>query len=166
MSFGCSNHEKGATVEEKKRFRLLVNGDGLQFEVTAAKERSGSDEFAGRQILGGEVAFVDGIELVEEREVSASDLDVDEVVHGHASLCESALEAVEHQFNFFVNLGGRLSGFRIETDSAGQIESVAGEDAVAERRLNGFLGRVERFAGGLGRGLRKRTTYADDASNQ
>src|SRR5579859_1053832 len=43
---------------------LALHGDGLQFEVPAAQQRARPDEFSWREILGREIAFVDGVEFV------------------------------------------------------------------------------------------------------
>ena len=145
--------------------RLAANGNRLQFEMAAAQERACSDEFPCRIVFRGEVAFVDGVELVEEGQVGAGDLHVDEVVHGHAGLGQRAFQAIEHELDLILDFRRRLAGFRIEADSAGQVERIAGENSVAERGVNRFCGRIEHFSRGLRCGLRKCAVHAEDSCN-
>src|SRR5579863_172578 len=137
--------------------RLAADGYGLQLEVAAAEEGTSANKLSGRVILGGEVALIDGVEFVEEGEVGAGNLHIDEVVHGHASLRQRALQTIEHELDLVFNRGGWLARFGIETYSAGQIEGVSSKNAVAERGLHGLIGRVEDLARGLRSGLRERT---------
>src|SRR6266480_559908 len=46
--------------------QLAFHGNRLQFEMPAPQERSRSDEFPRRQVLGREVALVNRIEFLEE----------------------------------------------------------------------------------------------------
>jgi len=63
-------------ADRSRAIPLLLDCDGLQFEMAAAQERCRSDEFPRRKVLGREVALVNRIEFVEERQVRASDLHV------------------------------------------------------------------------------------------
>jgi hypothetical protein len=46
--------------------QLAFHGNRLQFEMPAPQERSRSDEFPRRQVLGREVALVNRIEFLEQ----------------------------------------------------------------------------------------------------
>src|ERR1700676_916595 len=128
--------------------KLPPYGDSLQLEVPAAKPRPCTDKRARGKILA-EVGLVDGIELLEQGEVGAEHLNVHDIVHGHSSLRERAFHAVEHELCFVVNFGRRLAGFRIESDSSGEVQRVCSQNAVAVRRLYDFLGCIEAFSRGL-----------------
>src|SRR4029077_17319656 len=88
---------------------LVAVRDGLQLEMAATQQRGCSNELARGQVLGGEVGAVDSVELIEEREVRAGDLHVDQIVHGHASLLEGGLDLVEQNLDFVVDFGRRLA---------------------------------------------------------
>src|SRR6266566_726646 len=62
-SLGTSN-----TPRNRQGFppQLAFHGNRLQFEMPAPQERSRSDEFPRRQVLGREVALVNRIEFLEE----------------------------------------------------------------------------------------------------
>ena len=49
---------------------LVLDRDRLQFEMAAAQDRRRANKLARRELLR-EVGFVDGVELVEERQVRA-----------------------------------------------------------------------------------------------
>src|SRR6266480_3373792 len=62
-SFGTIN-----TPRNRQGFppQLAFHGNRLQFEMPAPQERTRSDEFPRRQVLGREVALVNRIEFLEE----------------------------------------------------------------------------------------------------
>src|SRR5690348_10443921 len=144
---------------------LATNGDSLQFEMAAAQKSRRSDEFARGQILRREVALINGVELVEETQVRAGNLYVYEIVHSHSGLRQGPFEAVEHQLDFILDLGRRLTSFGIQSNSPRQIQGITGKNPVTERRLYGFFRRVESFARGLAGGRRKRFANGKNTSN-
>ena len=138
------------TTSQTSVQRLAADGDGLQLEVSAAEEGTSANKLSGGVILGGEVAFINGVEFVEEGEVGAGNLYIDEVVHGHASLRESSFQAIEHELDFILDLSGWLTGLGVQADAAGQIEGVSSKNAVAERGLDDLIRGVENLAGRTG----------------
>src|SRR5215470_1904994 len=146
-------------------WQLAFDGDGLHLEVTTTEEGTCTDESAG-WVVFGEIGLIDGIELIEQGEVRAKHLNVDEVVHGHASLGKSTLHAVHHKFDFLVEFGGRLAGLGVEADAPGKIERVANHNAVAEGRLHSLLRGVVDLAPELGGGLREDTMSGEKAGNE
>src|SRR6267378_3938482 len=59
---------------------LLPHCDSLQFKVSPDKERPRTDEFARGIIFRREVARVNGIELLEQRQIRARDLHVHQII--------------------------------------------------------------------------------------
>src|SRR5271163_1252582 len=131
--------------------------------MAAAQKRSRSDEFPRWEILGFEVAGIDRIELVEERQVGARDLHIHEVVHRHSRLGQSSLQTIKHELDFIFDFRRGLPGFRVQTNPPSQIQSITGKNAVAEGRLYRLLGRIEYFARGLRHGLRKCPAHAENS---
>ena len=142
-----------------------LHGDRLELEVAAAKQCGGADEFAGRQVLCGEVTAVGGVELVVEGKIGARDLDVGEIVHAQAGLDERSFDVVEQQFDFLVDIGRRLTGLGIESDASRKVERVAGEDRAAEGELRIVVGQIDGATRGRRRRLRQRSMHRQDSSD-
>src|SRR5580698_8966576 len=83
--------------------KLAANGDSLQFEVPATQKSGRSDKLARRQILGGEIALINGIEFVKERQIRAGNLHIHQVVHRHARLRQSPLQTIEHELDLILD---------------------------------------------------------------
>jgi hypothetical protein len=152
-------YQNGARVARREASVCLVaDGDGLQLEMAAAQQRGRSDEFARGQVLGSEVGAVDSVEFVEEREVRAGNLHVDQIVHGHTGLLESGLDLIEQDLDFVVDFGGDLARL-IQADPPCQVQRIAGQDAAAERRLRIIFGEADGPAAGLRGRLGKRAAH-------
>src|SRR5258707_10836558 len=107
--------------------------------MASTQERGCADELASGQIFGSEVGAIDPVKLVEQGEVGAGNLNVDEIVHGHTGLLEGGLDLVEQDLNFIGDFGGRLGRF-IQAKAPCEGQRVAGPNAVAERELGSGLG--------------------------
>jgi len=129
--------------------------------MAAAQQGAGADESARRKILG-EIGAIGGVEFVVVSEVSAINLNLDEVVHGHTCSAEGGLVSVEKIFDFIFDFLGRLSSLGVETDVTGEIERVPGKNGVAEGRLNRLLRKVDSAALGLSFTLRKCAANGED----
>src|SRR5580698_1416365 len=145
--------------------KLAADGDGLQFEVAAAQKSGRSDKLARRQILSSEIALINRIELVEQRQIRARNLYVHQIVHRHARLGQSAFQAIEHELDLILDCRRRLARLWIQPDSSSQIKCVSGKYAVAEWGLHRFLRCIERFARALRHGLRKYSGNAENSGN-
>src|SRR5216683_2588259 len=145
---------------------LFFDRDGLQFKMAAAQERSRSDEFPRRQIFGREVALVDRIKLFEQRQISAGDLHVHQVIHGHPGLRQHFFVAIQQQLDFVFNLFRRFSRLRIQPDAPCKVQCVPRENRVAERCLHGFLRKVDRFSRRLYGYLRKSSLQGKNSSHR
>src|SRR6266446_2164991 len=137
---------------------LVPDGNGLQLEMAAAQQCCCSDELARGQVLGSEVGAIDAVEFVEEREVRAGNLHVDQIVHGHTSLLESGLNLVEQDLDFVVDFGGRLARL-VQADAPCQVQRIAGQNGVTEWQLRIGVGKVNSAAAGLRGRLGKRATH-------
>src|SRR5258706_279547 len=131
---------------------LVLDRDRLQFEMAAAQDSRRANKLARRELLR-EVGFVDGVELVEERQVRAGNLYINEIVHRHAGLRQNVFLAIKQQLYLVLNFLRRLS-ILVEPDSARQVESVSRQNRIAEWSCNSLTGQVDRFARGLRRGMR------------
>src|ERR1700756_5531239 len=129
--------------------RLVANSDRLHFEMASAKEGACADKGTRRKVLG-ELRAVGSVELVVQRKIGRVNLHVGQVVHGHARGVEGGLVAVKQILEFVFNFFGRLAGFGVEADVAGEVERVPGENRVAERRLHRLFWQVDGAAFGLG----------------
>src|SRR6266446_2960254 len=141
-----------------------MDGDGLEFKMASTQERGCADELASGQIFGSEVGAIDPVKLVEQGEVGAGNLNVDEIVHGHTGLLEGGLDLVEQDLNFIGDFGGRLARF-IQANAPCEVQSVAGQNAVAERQLRIGVGKVDGAAAGLRRRLGKRPANGEQSRN-
>src|SRR5277367_305375 len=131
--------------------------------MAAAQKRCCANEFPRWVVLGLEVAHVDGIKFVEQRQISAGNLDIHQIVHRHSCLSQSPLQAVEHQLDFIFDFRWRLSGFWVQPDSSGQVQGIPSQYPVAERRLYRLLRRIKNLAHSLRRGLRKCPTHTENS---
>src|SRR5260221_13763917 len=132
--------------------RLMLDRDRLQFKMPAAQDSRSANKLARRELLR-EVGFVDGVELVEERQVRAGNLYINQIVHRHPGLRQNVFLAVKQQLYLVLNFLRRLS-ILVEPDSARQVESVSRQNRIAEWSGNSLTGQVDRFARGLRRGMR------------
>src|SRR5260370_29698604 len=92
--------------------------------MASAQERGCADERESGQIFGSEVGAIDPVKLVEQGEVGAGNLNVDEIVHGHTGLLEGGLDLVEQDLNFIGDFGGRLARF-IQGNAPFEVHKVA-----------------------------------------
>src|SRR6266852_6445012 len=115
--------------------RLFLYRDRLQFEVRPAQQRPRAHKLARRKILGCEIAAVNRIERIEERQVRARKLHIYQVVHSHARLCHHRFLPVQQILNLILDFLRRLSGFRIQPEPPRQVQRIPGKDSVAERKL-------------------------------
>src|SRR5260370_24562280 len=113
---------------------LAPDGDGLQLEMAAAQQCCCSDELARGQVLGSEVGAIDAVAFVEELEVRAGNLHVDQIVHGHTGLLESGPNLVEQDLDFVVDFGGRLARL-VQADAPRPGQRIAGPNSVTEWQL-------------------------------
>src|SRR5258707_6869843 len=113
--------------------------------MAAAQQCCCSDELARGQVLGSEVGAIDAVEFVEEREVRAGNLHVDQIVHGHTGLLESGLNLVEQDLDFVVDFGGRLARL-VQADAPCQVQRIAGQNGVTEWQLRIGVGEVNNAA--------------------
>src|SRR5258707_6752756 len=126
--------------------------------MAAAQQCCCSDELARGQVLGSEVGAIDAVEFVEEREVRAGNLHVDQIVHGHTVLLESGLNLVEQDLDFVVDFGGRLARL-VQADAPCQVQRIAGQNAVTEWQLRIGVGKVNSAAAGVRGRLGKCATH-------
>src|SRR6266446_905430 len=145
---------------------LFFDRDGLQFEMAAAQERSRSDEFPRRQIFGREVALVDRIKLFEQRQISAGDLHVHQVIHGHSGLRQLFFFNVPQHTDIYTLSPRRFSRLWIQPDAPCKVQRVPRENRVAERCLRGFLRKVDRFSRRLYGHLRKSSLQGKNSSHR
>src|SRR5260370_34254146 len=101
--------------------------------MASTQERGCADELASGQIFGSEVGAIDPVKLVEQGEVGAGNLNVDEIVHGHTGLLEGGLDLVEQDLNFIGDFGGRLSRL-FQARYICAVQSVARQKTVARRQ--------------------------------
>src|SRR5215813_13877214 len=122
--------------------RLLFYRDRLQLEMRAAQQSPRSDESSRRKILL-EIASINWVEFVVERNVGAEDLHSDQVVHSHSSLGQYVLNPVDHQPSLLFDIARNLVGLRVSAQPSGQIERVADHHAVAERGGDGSVRQID-----------------------
>ena len=117
-------------------------GHADDLESRSKQQWTRTDESTRRQI-SRKVLAIDGVERVEQRNIRAEDLDVNQVIHLQAGFCEYGTNSIEHVSRF---LGGILRKFhssRFETDAAGDIEGVASHDGVAEGQIGASARQIE-----------------------
>src|ERR1700687_5821845 len=128
-----------------------LDRDAVDLEMPAAQQRAGTDKRARRVVLA-EMGFVHVVEFRVQRDVGAENMDEDKDVHGHAVFDEDGLQAVERDADFLLDIVGQLAGLGIKTESAGDVERVPDQHAIAEGRLDD-LGQVDVTPGGFGTGI-------------
>src|SRR5260370_9234873 len=128
------------------------------------QQRSRSEEFPRWQVFSREVALVNGIELLEERQVRACNLYVHQVVHGHPGLRQDRLLPVQQVLYLVFNLLRRFPRPRIQPDPASEIESIPRQNRVAEGQLRGLILEIDCFSRGLYRDLSKSSDYGKYSS--
>src|SRR5438552_19023003 len=126
---------------------LVLDRDRLQFEMAAAQDSRGANKLARRELLR-EVGLVDGVELVEERQVGAGNLYINEIVHRHAGLRQNVFLTVKQQLDLVLDFLRRLS-ILVEPDSARQVESIPRQNRIAEWSRDCFARQVDRLARAL-----------------
>src|SRR6267378_3964706 len=145
---------------------LLPHCDSLQFKVSPDKERPRTDEFARGIIFRREVARVNGIELLEQRQIRARDLHVHQIIHRHSRLSQDFFFAIEQHFDFVFYFFWNFARLRINADSSRQVECVARKNRVAEWRLHGAACEFDHFECRLRRRLRKRPAYRKNSCHR
>src|SRR5215472_1885097 len=141
-------------------FALAPDRDGLHFKMPTDQERTRTNESASRKVLRKLLA-IGVVEFGVQRKIRAIDLHIDKVVHRHAGLVQNGLVAIQEVLDLVLDLVRNLVRLRIDADIASQIEGVPGENGVAERCLNGFVGEINRAALGLHIALRKGAAHGE-----
>src|SRR5215470_15936289 len=103
---------------------LSLYRDRLQLEMPANQERSRANKLPCRVILRREVARVNGIEFLKERQVRTGNLHVDQVIH----------------------LFRHFSGLWVHANSSRQVERIPGQDPITERRRNRSSGQLNHLS--------------------
>src|SRR5258708_3888359 len=105
--------------------RLSLYRNGLKFEVPPGQERPRSDEFARGIILGREVARVNGIEFLEQRQIRARNLHVHQIIHGHPRLSQDFFFAIQQHFGFVFYLFWNFARLRINPNPPRKVQRIA-----------------------------------------
>ncbi len=71
------------------------------------------------------------------------DLHPYQVVHGHAGFAENGLKAVEQEIELGIDTRGRLARRRVEADPSGNVERIAHQHGVAERKTGGTIRKID-----------------------
>src|SRR5882724_9145036 len=156
----------GVLCLPRSKRRLFLYRDRLQFEVRPAQQRPRAHKLARWKILGREVAPVNRIECIEERQVRARNLYIHQVVHGHAGLRQYGLLPVQQILNLILDFLRRLSSFRIQSEPPRQVQRIPRKDSVAERKLRAQLPQPDHLPRCLRGSFRKRSVHCKNSRHR
>src|SRR5437868_5960443 len=142
---------------------LVPHSYSLDFEVPTAQQGRGANELARRQFLCSEVGAISSVEFVVQRQIRASNLHINKIIHAHARLHQGGFHVIQKDLDFLVGVRGSLPRLGIQPDSPGQIQCIAGKNGSAKGCLRIVVGKVNGPAGALRWRLRKNAASGEQS---